>query len=176
MSRTLLLMRHAKSGYPPGVDDHDRPLAARGEREAGLAGDLLRHRGIDAVLCSSARRTRDTLARTGIDAPVHIATRLYDAAPETVLAEIREADATFGAEVHTLLVIGHEPAMSGLTLALAAPGVSDAPAAPGVSDAAALRRVATKFPTSAIATLHVDGPWDTLGAGGAVLTSFDVPR
>jgi hypothetical protein len=36
--RTLLLLRHAKSDYPQGVVDHDRPLAPRGEREAGLAG------------------------------------------------------------------------------------------------------------------------------------------
>ena len=32
--RTLVLMRHGKSGYPPGVADHDRPLADRGRREA----------------------------------------------------------------------------------------------------------------------------------------------
>src|SRR5690349_18486929 len=53
--RTLLLMRHAKSGYPDGVADHDRPLAARGIREAGLAGDWIRANfaEVDAVLCST---------------------------------------------------------------------------------------------------------------------------
>src|SRR6201993_5368928 len=40
--RTLLLMRHAKSGYPAGVVDRERPLAPRGIREAGLAGKWLR--------------------------------------------------------------------------------------------------------------------------------------
>ena len=69
--RTLVLMRHAKSDYPDGVTDHDRPLAARGDREAGLAGDWLRETAptIDAVLCSTATRTRQTLERTGIVAP-----------------------------------------------------------------------------------------------------------
>ncbi|HUB57091.1 MAG TPA: histidine phosphatase family protein, partial [Mycobacterium sp.] len=37
-TRTLVLLRHAKSAYPNGVPDHDRPLAPRGRREAGLAG------------------------------------------------------------------------------------------------------------------------------------------
>ena len=52
--RTLLLLRHAKSDYPAGVADHDRPLAPRGVREAGLAGDWLRAHApaVDAVLCS----------------------------------------------------------------------------------------------------------------------------
>ena len=61
---TLVLMRHAKSDYPPGVADHDRPLAPRGIREAGLAGDWLRANtpAIDAVLCSTATRARQTLA------------------------------------------------------------------------------------------------------------------
>ena len=51
-TRTLVLMRHAKSDYPDGVDDHERPLAARGIREAGLAGDWLRAHltPLDAVL------------------------------------------------------------------------------------------------------------------------------
>ena len=81
--RTLLLMRHAKSDYPAGVADHQRPLALRGEREAGLAGDWLRAHtpSVDAVLCSTATRTRQTLARTLIDAPVTYSDRLYDATP-----------------------------------------------------------------------------------------------
>src|SRR4029453_5768266 len=71
--RTLLLLRHAKSDYPQGVADHERPLAPRGEREAGLAGDWLRAHApaVDAVLCSTATRTRQTLARTLIDPPVN---------------------------------------------------------------------------------------------------------
>ncbi len=72
--RTLVLLRHAKSDYPGGVADHDRPLAPRGIREAGLAGDWLRAElpAIDAVLCSTATRTRQTLERTGIEAPVQL--------------------------------------------------------------------------------------------------------
>ena len=72
MARTLILMRHGKSAYPDDVADHERPLAPRGLREAGLAGQWLRDTQppIDAVRCSTALRTRQTLDATGITAPV----------------------------------------------------------------------------------------------------------
>ncbi len=94
--RTLLLLRHAKSDYPAGVVDHERPLAPRGEREAALAGDWLRAHtpAVDAVLCSTATRTRETLASTQIEAPVSYVDRLYDATPGAVIDEINGVDPT----------------------------------------------------------------------------------
>ncbi len=162
--RNLVLMRHAKSDYPAGVPDHERPLAARGVREAGLAGDWLRENlpGFDAVLCSSAVRTRQTLARTGVEAPVDYLDRLYDAHPGTVIEEINKvAD-----DVTTLLVVGHEPTTSAVALGLAGPG----------SDRGAAERIALKYPTSAIAVLRVPGTWAGLELSGAELVSFHVPR
>ena len=44
-THTLLLLRHAKSAYPEGMVDHDRPLAPRGVRQAALAGDWIRANG-----------------------------------------------------------------------------------------------------------------------------------
>ena len=64
MRRDLLLVRHAKSGWDdPSLDDHDRPLAVRGEKALrGLRDYLGRvEHPPDVVLCSSARRTVDTL-------------------------------------------------------------------------------------------------------------------
>ena len=170
--RTLVLLRHAKSDYPDGVADHDRPLAPRGEREAGLAGDWLRSGdavdpAIQAVLCSSATRTRQTLARTGIDAPVHYADRLYGATPGAVIREINTADTTFGFEVRTLLVVGHEPAMSQLALGLAGADGSNITAAEHIS---------MKYPTSAMAVLRINGPWESVEPGSAALLTFYVPR
>lgn len=167
--RTLVLLRHAKSDYPDGVDDHERPLAARGIREAALAGDWLRAHltPLDAVLCSTATRTRQTLERTGIDAPVHYADRLYDATPGTVIDEINKVAQRFDHQVDTLLVIGHEPAMSHVALGLA--GVED-------SDRRAAAGIAAKFPTSAIAVLRTAQPWDRVALGGAALLTFHVPR
>ncbi|HEX2400813.1 MAG TPA: histidine phosphatase family protein [Mycobacterium sp.] len=163
--RTLLLLRHAKSDYPQGVADHERPLAPRGEREAGLAGDWLRAHApaVDAVLCSTATRTRQTLARTRIEAPVNFVDRLYDATPGAVIEEINRVEA----DVETLLVIGHEPAMSSVALGLATADGSNTTAA---------ERISTKFPTSAIAVLRTGEPWDQLTLSGAALVGFHVPR
>ncbi len=164
--RTLLLLRHAKSAYPAGIAaDHERPLAPRGVREAALAGDWLRANlpGVDEVLCSTAIRARETLARTGLDAPVRYAERLYDATPGTAIDEIN----TVTDDVDTLLVIGHEPAISQVALRLAG--------AEG-TDSAALQRISAKFPTSAIAVLHIDSDWARLELGRAALVGFYVPR
>ncbi len=167
--RTLLLLRHAKSDYPPGVADHERPLAPRGEREAALAGDWLRAHapGVDAVLCSTATRTRETLARTRIDAPVTYVDRLYDATPGALIEEINSVESRFASDVETLLVIGHEPAMSSVALGLATTDGSTPTAA---------ERISTKFPTSAIAVLRTGEPWEQLTLSGAALVSFHVPR
>lgn len=163
--RTLILMRHGKSAYPDGVPDHERPLAPRGQREAALAGDWLRANapGIDAVLCSTATRTRETLSCTGIDAPVRYLGRLYGATPGTVIDEIDRVDD----DVSVLLVVGHEPTTSSLALILADTDTSNISAAEQISE---------KYPTSAIAVLRVPGGWSTVEPGSAALVDFHVPR
>jgi phosphohistidine phosphatase len=163
--RALVLLRHAKSAYPDGVADHERPLAPRGKREAGLAGDWLRTHlpAIDAVLCSTASRTRETLARTGIDAPVRYDDRLYDASPGMVIEQINGV----GDDVSVLLVVGHEPTMTQLALGLTDPLTTNADAA---------ERISVKFPTSAMAVLRLNGSWADLELGSAQLADFHVPR
>jgi len=161
---SLVLLRHAKSAYPEGVPDHDRPLAERGVREAVLAGDWLRaNQAIDAVLCSTATRARETLARSGIDAPARYVERLYGATPGTVIEEVNRVSD----DVSTLLVVGHEPTISEVAIILAG--------ADG-TDTVALERISAKFPTSAIAVLRVPGQWEQVEPGSAALVDFHVPR
>jgi phosphohistidine phosphatase len=163
--RSLVLLRHAKSAYPTGVPDHDRPLAERGVREAALAGDWLRANlpAIDAVLCSTATRARETLARSGIDAPVRYAEQLYGATPGTVIEQINRVPD----DINTLLVVGHEPTISEVAIVLARAGGTDT---------VALERISTKFPTSAIAVLRVVGRWEQVEPGSAAVVDFHVPR
>lgn len=171
--RTLVLLRHAKSDYPIGVPDHQRPLAARGIREAGLAGDWLRspagpHPPVQGVLCSTATRTRQTLERTGVAAPVEFVDELYGASPGAVIQVINELDAdALGGDPQTLLVVGHEPAMSSVALILSG--------APGTS-AAAVDRITVKYPTSAMAVLRFTGEWSALEPHSAALVGFHIPR
>jgi phosphohistidine phosphatase len=161
----LILLRHAKSDYPDGVADHDRPLAKRGIREAALAGDWIRENlpPVDAVLCSTATRTRQTLERTGITAPVKYIERLYDATAGIAIEVINGAPES----ANTLLVIGHEPVMSSLALSLASLDTSDRDAA---------GQIALKYPTSAIAVLHTDRHWSQLELRSAELVEFHIPR
>lgn len=158
-------MRHAKSDYPPGVADHDRPLAPRGIRQAGLAGDWLRASAppVDGVLCSTATRTRQTLVNARIDAPVRYSDRLYATTPGTMIDEINTVDDSVG----TLLVIGHEPTVSAVALGLG--GAGD-------TNTAAAEQISVKFPTSAIAVLGVPCGWKQLELGVATLLDFEVPR
>ena len=133
MSRTLHLLRHAKSSWDdPAATDHERPLAPRGRRAAAaIAGHLRDERIAPAlVLCSSAVRTRQTLARVsagfdpGCDVRIEIEGALYDVSAAELLTRIRRvAD-----DVGSVMLIGHEPAIGELALTLAGPG-SDAGAA-----------------------------------------------
>jgi phosphohistidine phosphatase len=163
--RTLVLLRHAKSAYPDGVADHDRPLAPRGLREAGLAGDWLRTNlpAIDAVLCSTATRARETLAHTGIEAPVRYVDRLYDATAGTVIDEINGVSDG----VAVLLVVAHEPTMTQVALGLTKQNNANTDAA---------ERISTKFPTSAVAVLRFTRSWSDLELGSGELADFHVPR
>jgi phosphohistidine phosphatase len=159
------LLRHAKSAYPDGVADHDRPLASRGVREAALAGEWLLANvpAIDSVLCSTATRARETLAHTGIDAPVHYVERLYGATPGTVIELVNQ----MAEDVTALLVVGHEPTISETAIILA--GNED-------TDTAALEQISVKYPTSGIAVLRVADNWEQFEPNGAALVSFHVPR
>ncbi len=160
MSRALVLMRHGKSGYPPGVDDHDRPLADRGRREAALAGRWMSDEGltIDAVLCSTATRTRQTLERTGITAPTTFVDDIYGGAPHEILEAIR---LHAPADAETVMVVGHSPGMPTTALTLDSDGHIE------------------RFPTSAYAVVTVGLPWDRLGLDvdpDARLVGTRIPR
>lgn len=169
-SRRLVVVRHAKSAWPD-LPDHDRPLAKRGRRDAPRAGAWLRNAGHipDLVLCSTARRARETwqlAAETlGVSPPVRYEARLYGADLAALLAVIAEQPA----DAATLLVVGHDPSVQQLTLHLAKDRTGDA-----IGEL--VDRVRTKFPTCAIAVLAISGPWTELDQGSARLTNFVLPR
>ncbi|WP_136439795.1 SixA phosphatase family protein [Pacificoceanicola onchidii] len=104
--KRLILMRHAKSDWSFDLEDHARPLNARGQRSAKALGDWLHEKGYapDRVLCSDAARTKETLKRSALDAPVNYLSALYNAAPATILDLL--FDTTKG---DTVLVLAHNP-------------------------------------------------------------------
>lgn len=159
-SRQLLLLRHGKSSWDePGLADHERPLAPRGRRASRRMGRYLRREGIavDLVLCSSARRARQTAELADLAGELRIESGLYAASAEQLLARLR----TLPDAVRTAMLIGHNPALHDLAAGLAGE-------AGGLSD--------RKFPTAALATLRFTGPWTGLEWGGAALVSFVRPK
>jgi phosphohistidine phosphatase len=169
-TRQLILLRHAKSAWPDEVPDHERPLAPRGRRDAQAAGKWLRKSGHvpDLVLCSTARRARQTwqLAEEnlGADPQTVFEDRVYGASSAGLLDLARQTQT----DVRSLLIVGHDPAMRGLSLELVGERTDDA-------DAEALSRVRAKYPTAAIAVLSFPGGWAELSPGEARLVEFVVP-
>jgi phosphohistidine phosphatase len=117
----LHLLRHAKSSWAdPELDDFDRPLAPRGRRAARTMRTHLAEVGIRPalVLCSPARRTRQTLKRVlGAlgDPAVRFEASLYEASVHDVVKLLLRVQVD-AAEV---LVVGHNPWIEELALRLA---------------------------------------------------------
>ncbi|MEQ8354602.1 MAG: histidine phosphatase family protein [Kiloniellaceae bacterium] len=168
----LLLLRHAKSDWKDRrQDDFDRPLAPRGRRAAPLMGQYLCDRGLEpaVVLCSSARRARETLdgLLTALASRPEISylKTLYLAPPSRVLAVLRRQSPTCG----RIMLIAHNPGMQNLALELA--GHSGGAAAAS----RAARDLALKYPTAALARFQV-AAWHSLGSEPSRLLDFVRPR
>ena len=164
--KILVLLRHGKSGYPPGTADHERPLAERGWREARLAGDWLRAEGIeiDQVLCSTARRTRETLEAAGVEAPAQFQRGLYGAGDVEIVGFLTE----LSEDVAAALVVGHHPGMPETAEALHE--------LTGLPPSPALEALLVKYPTSALTVVEVAGSWADLATSGGAVARFHVPR
>ena len=169
-----MLVRHAKSDYPPATRDHDRPLAERGRRDAPEIGRWLDqhvevpHELAPVALVSTAKRTQQTWALaagelgdrwSGVvqaDEP-----RVYEASTDA----LRRLVAEVPDEVRLLLLVGHNPGLHGFVAYAADPGSAF------YDDAVA------RFPTSAVAVLTTDRSWADTAHGAAFdVTAFTIPR
>ncbi|MFK3982681.1 SixA phosphatase family protein [Micromonospora sp. NPDC050397] len=131
MTKHVVLLRHAKAERPARITDFERPLTARGYADAGAAGAWLANHGHlpSVVICSPAKRTRQTwhgvalgLAETpagragvgtemGGGPAVSYEAAVYEGDARELLDLIRAVDPTAG----TVLLIGHNPSISGLS-------------------------------------------------------------
>ena len=113
--KTVLFFRHGKSDWDADYDyDHNRPLAKRGRKAARAMGQWLAEKGPlpDSIVCSTAKRARQTLKRArkagAWEASVRYTSDLYGAYPTTLLETMQgEPDTT-----SVLMLIGHEPTWS----------------------------------------------------------------
>lgn len=163
----LLLLRHAKSSWPSGMLDVDRPLSARGRKAAVLMGDYLDDEELlpDLVLISPARRTVETwsLVQPALG-PVTMRAepRIYDAPAARLLSLIQEIDP----QISSVLIIGHNPGFEDLARLLASHG-----------DGEALSRMRQKYPTAGLAVIDCDcASWADIKPRGGKLERFVTPK
>jgi phosphohistidine phosphatase len=166
---TLSLLRHAKSSWKnPTLPDRERPLATRGQNDAPAMGRAMAERGIDPelVLCSSARRTVDTLAlvlpELKVEPKVVYEDALYHASPAEMLQMLREIQP--GA--NRVMIVGHNPELQAFALDLVGSGPKH------------LReRLEEKFPTTALAVINFTaGLWSSVDVNTGSLNLFLTPK
>lgn len=165
----LLLLRHAKSSWDDdGLADHERPLSKRGRIAASAIGKYMTQAGLvpDRVLCSSARRARETWDLVAGELPDAVETdvldTLYDFGDGTRLVDMVRAN---GGASPRLLLVGHNPSLENLAQRLIGSGETELRA-----------RLHAKFPTAALAVLRFDTTnWADIAETGARLMAFVRP-
>lgn len=163
MVKMLHLLRHAKSSWNDSeLADHDRPLSKRGRRAADALARRFAELGTpDLVLCSTALRTRQTLKRLSLKpAKVVLTEAIYSGGSRELMQLLSDLPESAG----TVLLIGHNPALHQLALALAT--------------ARSVRRLPAsdeKFTTGALATFEFAGKWCALRAGKAAVVAYITP-
>ena len=164
----LMLLRHAKAlKSEPGEPDFDRRLASRGMTDSEKLGAFMtRHRLVpDCVVVSPAVRARDTWIHAALACPAapppESDPRLYDAKPETILAVIKERDAS-----SRLLIVGHNPGLHELAVLLIASG-----------DVEVRERLQEGLPTAGLVVIDFAADaWSKLQPRSGRLELFVAPR
>lgn len=166
MSR-LFLLRHAKAVWAkPAMNDFDRPLDEEGIYAVDKLAEAMKASGLlpDKVLLSGSCRTRQTafglIERLGIRVETIIDEAIYSGGPSEYMQAIRAA-----ADSEQLMLVGHNPSIEDLTLALC-----------GEGESSSLSRLEAGFPTAALATIRFDGPLFEIAPGKGFLESFPLPK
>lgn len=164
----LLLLRHAKSAWPEGVSDKERPLNGRGRAAAKLTGDYLADVKLipDLALVSTARRAQETWALVSERLPLQPETRniaeLYAASSGQIIDVLQAVEPA----ARTVLILAHNPGMQDLALALC-----------GGGDAASRESMSDKYPTAGLAVIDFPAAqWRDVGRGMGRLDRFVTPR
>ncbi|WP_067970811.1 SixA phosphatase family protein [Nocardiopsis trehalosi] len=166
-NRRIVLLRHGKSEWSE-ADDHERPLADRGRKDAPAAGRRLAGSGItpDLALCSTALRCRETWKLAAAELPERPRTvydeRLYEASLGELISVVNEV----GDDVRDLVIVGHNPGVHALADALA-----------GEAEGDLLPRMnRSGFPTCSTAVLAFSGSWKEVEHGVARLAAYWSPH
>ncbi|RMG70872.1 MAG: histidine phosphatase family protein [Bacteroidetes bacterium] len=118
--KTLILARHAKSEWPDGVRDLDRPLKERGRKDAAYLAGLLADQGVvpDLIISSPAQRARQTAGifaqQLAYPRPLQIEPAVYYDGINGLLSLIGDLPD----DVDTVMIFGHNPTMEDMVTRL----------------------------------------------------------
>jgi phosphohistidine phosphatase len=163
----LLLLRHAKAAWPPGILDLDRPLAPRGQNAASVMANYIRSEFLapDLALVSPARRTQETweiVQPTIGEIPSRHDGRIYEAPVARLLAVLQEVEP----EAQTVLMIGHNPGFEDLASLLI-----------GEGDMEGILRLGSKYPTAGLAVIDFEHQsWAEVTRKSGRLERFVTPK
>jgi phosphohistidine phosphatase len=171
--RRLMLLRHAKTeNDAPSGRDQDRRLDNRGRSDAAEIGSWIgRHPPFpDSVLVSHAVRAHQTweiaweaMKELAPEPQVELLPELYGADPAQLLEIIRAASEP---DPQRLMLVGHNPGMHELALALA-----------GSGEAAGRKALADNLPTSGLAVFDFEiGDWADVAFRRGRLALFVTPK
>jgi phosphohistidine phosphatase len=150
--KTLYLLRHAKSDWSdPAVTDHDRPLNRRGKRARTTVADHIKGWHVDLLLCSTARRARETAkpVAASLGCRVQYEEALYAAVPGGLQEVVHMLPDRFA----SVMLVGHNPSLEEFTTMLCGQSPD--------------------YPTAALATIDLPTEtWDQVSPGCGTLAAF----
>ena len=162
MSR-LLLLRHAKAAWAkPGMRDFDRPLDQEGKASLDRLARAMKSIELypDQVVLSGSCRTKETafgiIDRLEIEIETIIDDTIYSGGAADYMQAIRKHG-----NVQTLMLVGHNPSIEDLALALCGDGNKDG-----------LLKLHAGFPTAALANIAFPASLKELERGAGYLDSF----
>ena len=167
--KRLYILRHAKAETgSPSQDDHERGLVEQGFAACDVMGKYIKNQAIvpALILCSTAKRALETwkLVKNSskINAPEEVTDRLYLASANEILGQLASMPET----VDSVMIVGHNPGLHQLCLALAKKG-----------DEGLFDRLHLKFPTCALASIDLgEVAWRDIASSDGVLKAFITPR
>ena len=159
--KQVYILRHAKSSWDnKDLSDFDRPLSKRGEKDAKKICSFIKNKNffVDKVICSSAKRTKETfdLIADGLNFPIEEASYtedLYFGDTQNIINYLNRLDE----KLNNILIIGHNPTLHMLVEALT-------------------NETIIKFATCNLAIINFKGEWKTLDFYKSSLKSIIRPK
>lgn len=158
----LILVRHAKSDWGDlSLSDFDRPLNARGKKNAPFMGKMLRQKKVkpDLIVSSPAKRAKSTAKRMAEELDyakekIVFEQSVYESDVKTLLKIVN----AFPDKKKKIMLVGHNPGMTDFLNYLSDAGI-------------------VNLPTCAVAIIRFDcGNWQEVSGGTGTLTALDFPK